>query len=114
MYALALGHYVTRAFMAEAAQQEGLDPDRLSFLNCLRVLRNRAGEYAGKPARQRAESYEAVLADMADERIGARRNRINPRVVKVKMSKFKKKRRGHKGIPPLSKTFEDSIILLAG
>ena len=41
-----------------------------------------------------------------------RRNRINPRVVKVKMSKFKKKRPEHRPVPPLTKTFAESVVML--
>jgi hypothetical protein len=40
-----------------------------------------------------------------------RRNRINPRVAKVKMSKFKKKRPEHRPVPPLKKIFVESIVL---
>jgi hypothetical protein len=112
LYTLSLGHYVTRAMMALAAQREGLDPDRLSFLNCLRVLRNRMGEYACEPASAREDFYEAILEEMGKERTEPRRNRINPRVVKVKMSKFDKKKPEHKGIPKLEKTFQESIVLL--
>ena len=112
LYALSLGHYLTRAFMAEAAEQEGLDPDRLSFMGCLRVLRTRLPEYLAVPPARRAQWYEALLWEMAQERLEPRRNRINPRVVKVKMSKFKKKRAQHKGIPPLTQTFQQSIVIL--
>lgn len=34
------------------------------------------------------EWYEALLAEMRIEQIEARRNRINPRVIKRKMSKW--------------------------
>jgi hypothetical protein len=112
LYALSLGHYMTRALMVQAAEREDLDPDRLSFLNCLRVLRDRMVEYACKPAGEREDFYEAILEEMSKERTDPRRNRINPRVVKVKMSKFDKKKPEHKGIPKLEKTFEQSIVLL--
>ena len=49
---------------------------------------------------------------MAGERLEPRRNRSNPRVVKVKMSKFKKKRAKHRGIKPFSQTFEESVVVL--
>src|SRR5205814_3202 len=44
IYALAIGHYVTRKMMAETAQQKGMDPDRLSFVGCLDIIRTRLGE----------------------------------------------------------------------
>ena len=41
-----------------------------------------------------------------------RRNRINPRVVKRKMSKFKKKRPEHRHLPPLKKTFVETVVMI--
>jgi len=112
LYALALGHYLTRAFMAEAASRAEADPDRLSFMGCLRVLRMRLAEYPAVPPQKRAAWYEALLAEMARERTEPRRNRVNPRVVKRKMSKFLKKRPQHRGVPPLTQTFAESIVML--
>jgi hypothetical protein len=111
-YALALGHWLTRAFMAQAAARAGLDPDRLSFVGCLRVLRMRLAEYPAVPPPRRAAWYEALLGEMARERTEPRRNRINPRVVKSKMSRFLKKRPEHRGLPPLTQTFAESIVML--
>jgi hypothetical protein len=112
LYALSLGHYLTRAFMAQAACGAGLDPDRLSFVGCLRVLQNRMAEYPAVAERDRRRWYAALLAELAGERNPPRRNRVNPRVVKVKMSKFKKKRAGHRGIRPLTQTFQQSVVML--
>jgi hypothetical protein len=112
LYALSLGHYLTRAFMAEAAHEEGLDPDRLSFMGCLRILRIRLPEYAAVREEEREDWYKALLKEMAGERTESRRNRINPRVVKVKMSNFKKKRAEHRGIPSLTQTFEETVVML--
>jgi Insertion element 4 transposase N-terminal/Transposase DDE domain len=113
MYALSLGHFVTRALMAEAAAAERLDPDRLSFTGCLQVLRCRLPECPDPCAPSFAEWYQALLQELRGERTDpVRRNRINPRVVKVKMSKFKKKRPEHRGLPPLEKTFAESVVML--
>jgi hypothetical protein len=109
IYALAIGHYVTRAFMAEAAEGEGLDPDRLSFVGCLQLLRTRLPEMPSQPSRQ-AGWYQAFLQELARERTEPRRNRVNPRVVRVKMSKFKKKRPEHRGVPPLERPFGDVVV----
>ena len=110
MYTLSIGHYVMRTMMASAAQTQGLDPDRLSFLGCLQVLRTRLPEFPSQEAAQ-ADWLQALLAEMATERIEPRRNRINPRVVRVKMSKFGKKRREHRGIGSLERAFGKTIIL---
>lgn len=119
VYALSLGHYVTRALMAEAAQQEGLDPDRLSFMGCLRILRCRLPECESRAPQTWQAWYEALLWEMSCERVDVqqtssgphRRNRINPRVVKRKMSKFKKKRPEHRKLPPLEKTFAETVVM---
>ena len=49
---------------------------------------------------------------MQQERTEPRRNRINPRVIKRKMSKWKKKRPEHRHLPPLKKTFQESVVML--
>src|SRR3954452_3273317 len=105
LYALSIGHYVTRSLMAEAAHQEGLDPDRLSFLGCLQVIRTRLPECPADE-HERADWMGLLLGELAKERTEPRRNRVNPRVVRVKMSKFKKKRAEHRGINKLERAFE--------
>jgi len=102
---------VTRALMAEAAAGAGLDPDRLSFLSCLRILRLRLRECPGRSALAFRAWYEELLGEMGQEQLPARRNRINPRVVKRKMSKFKKKRAHHRPVPPLKKRFVEALVL---
>jgi hypothetical protein len=109
IYTLAIGHYVTRAVMAEAAETEGLDPDRLSFVGCLQLLKTRLPEFPSRPQEQ-AGWYQGFMQEMARERTEPRRNRVNPRVVRVKMSKFKKKRAEHRGIPPLERPFSDTVV----
>jgi hypothetical protein len=113
LYALSLGHFVVRSVMAAAAATEGLDPDRLSFVGCLQILRCRLPECPAPDTEEFAVWYEVLLWEVSQERTDAmRRNRINPRVVKVKMSKFKKKRPEHRPVPPLLKTFADSVVML--
>jgi hypothetical protein len=111
LYALSLGHYVTRALMAEAAAVAGLDPDRLSFISCLRILRLRLRECAVGGGGGLRRWYEELLWEMGQERLPRRRNRVNPRVVKRKMSKFAKKRAHHRPVPPLEKKFIEAIVL---
>jgi hypothetical protein len=109
VWAISLGHYVTRALMARAAASEGLDPDRLSFVGALRILRDRLPECGG--GLDFGRWCEAVVWEVAQERIPPRRNRVNPRVVKRKMSKFAKKRPHHRGRPPLTKTFREAVVI---
>jgi hypothetical protein len=112
IYALSLGHFVIRSLMFEAAATEGLDPDRLSFTGCFQVLRCRLPECQGTTLVQFEAWYEGLLWEMQGERIEARRNRINPRVIKRKMSKWKKKRSEHRRLPPLKKTFPEAVVML--
>ena len=110
-YALSLGHFVVRALMAEAAQARGLDPDRLSFLGCLQILQCRLPECPGGGAVLQ-EWLGALLWELGEEVIEPRRDRVNPRVVKVKMSKFPKKRPEHRGIRPLQHPFAETVVLI--
>lgn len=114
LYALSLGHFVVRSFMLEAASRQELDPDRLSFVGCLQILRCRLPECPPPCSASFAVWYAALLEELGRERTddAVRRNRINPRVVKVKMSKFKKKRSEHRSVPPLQQTFVESIVML--
>jgi hypothetical protein len=118
-YALSLGHYLTRALMAEAAASQKLDPDWLSFVGRLRILKCRLPECDSRMPQDWQAWYEAVVWEMSCERVdlkqtpdGPRRyNRINPRVIKRKMSNWKKKRPEHRNRPPLSKSFAETVVM---
>jgi len=49
IWALLLTHYAIRHLMREAADQAGVDPDRLSFMRSLRVVRRQVTGRAGFP-----------------------------------------------------------------
>ena len=111
VYALSLGHFVVRALMLETAKTDNRDVDRLSFTGCLRILQARLPECESSTPEGLEQWYRLLLQEMAQERIEPRRNRVNPRVVKRKMSKFQKKRPEHRGRPPLTKTFADTVVI---
>ncbi len=111
IYALSLGHFVIRSLMFEAAATVDLDPDRLSFTGCFQILKCRLPECVGTTSRTLEEWYRAVLWEMQGERTDERRNRVNPRVIKRKMSKWKKKRPEHRNLPPLKKTFPQTVVM---
>lgn len=51
---------------------------------------------------QREQLYQRLLRDLARRPLPERRNRVNPRVVKQKMSNFLRKRQKHyQGLQPL-------------
>jgi hypothetical protein len=112
VYALSLGHFVIRSLMFEAAATVGVDPDRLSFTGCFQILKNRLPECNGQTPETLGSWYEGLLWEMQAERTDPRRNRINPRVIKRKMSKWKKKRPWHRHRPPLKKTFTEAVVML--
>src|ERR1019366_5419167 len=111
IYARSLAHYALRKMMHEAAVQADLDPERLSFVGCLHIVRTRMAECRAKTPEELRQWYQMVLTEMSEELTDPRRNRINPRVVKQKMSKFKQKRPEHRPVPPLLKTFEESVVM---
>lgn len=112
VFALSLGHFVIRSLMFAAAATVGLDPDRLSFTGCFQILKCRLPECDSTTPARFASWYEGLLWEMQAERTDPRRNRINPRVIKRKMSKWKKKRPHHRHLPPLQKTFPETVVML--
>jgi hypothetical protein len=111
VYALSLAHFVIRSLMFEAAATVDLDPDRLSFTGCFQILKCRLPECQGKTPAELESWYKGILWEVQRERTEPRRNRINPRVIKRKMSKWKKKRPQHRRLPPLKKSFRDSVVM---
>lgn len=112
LHAMSLAHYVIRAMMFEAAATKGLDPDRLSFTGCFQILQCRLPECHANSPTALTSWYEALLWEMSNERVDLRRNRVNPRVIKQKISRWPKKRAEHFHPPPLQKTFAESVVML--
>ena len=106
---LAVGLVVS---VLQAATQAHLDVDRLSFTGCFQILKCRLPECARGTPEAFAEWVESVLWEMQQEVIEPRRNRINPRVIKRKMSKWPKKRPEHRRLPPLKKRFEETVVMV--
>src|SRR3982751_1625836 len=110
LYGLLLGHYVIRVLMHEAAASRGLDPQRLSFTGTLKILRCRLPECPAS-RRGRSQWYHNLVAEIAEEVLPERRDRINPRVIKRKMSNWKKKRPEHSHYPQPTKGFAEAIVM---
>jgi hypothetical protein len=111
LYALSLGHFVIRSLMFAAASSADVDVDRLSFVGCFRILQCRLPECDSRTTVSLNQWYQALVAEMLTEQIGPRRNRINPRVIKRKMSKWNKKQPHHRKLPPLRKTFAQCVVM---
>jgi hypothetical protein len=110
LYGLLLGHYVIRVLMQEAAASQGIDPRRLSFTATLKILRCRLPE-CPRSERGLPRWYADLVAEVAEEVLENRRNRINPRVIKRKMSNWKKKRPEHRNYPQPTKEFDEAIVM---
>jgi hypothetical protein len=112
IYALSLAHFVIRSLMFEAAATVGLDPDRLSFTGCFQILKCRLPECDAKEPATLELWYRGLLWEMQEERTDRRRNRINPRVIKKQVSNWKKKKPEHRKLPPLKKTFRETVVMI--
>ncbi|MGQ9840409.1 MAG: IS4 family transposase [Anaerolineae bacterium] len=97
LYALAITYNAVRTLICQAAHQHAQDPRLISFLDTLQHILDAAPILTAAPPDLRTDQREHLLALIADCRINRpRRPRLNPRVVKVKMSKFARKNSNHK------------------
>lgn len=112
IYAMSIAHFVTRALMLKAAESAEIDVDRLSFKGSFQILKTRLPECDAGSEATFAQWYEAVIWEISRERIPPRRNRINPRVIKRKMSRWDKCRPHHRKQAPLTKAFEDTVVMI--
>jgi hypothetical protein len=111
LYGLLLAHYAVRVLMHEAALQADLDPDRLSFVQALEVVRDAVPEFQLVVPEQLPLLYARLLLDIAAKRLPERRPRSNPRVVKRKMSNFRLKRAEHQRPPKPRASFREAIVV---
>ena len=109
---MSLGHFVVRALMLEAATEANIDVDRLSFKGSFQILKTRLPECDPGNEVKFSQWLAAVVWEISCERIPARRNRINPRVIKRKMSRWNKCRPEHRKQKPLTKTFEQTVVII--
>jgi hypothetical protein len=108
---LMLGHFVIRTLMFEAAEKASVPPLRISFTDTLKILEVRLPTCPAAPAAQQKWRRD-LIEEISHEILPPRRNRINPRVIKRKMSKWKKKRLEHRRYPQPAKTFAQSIAII--
>ncbi|KST62060.1 hypothetical protein [Mastigocoleus testarum] len=94
--------------MYQSANQYEKDPLLLSFLNSLQLIIDiiQFVNYINPELKDLQSEYLLFLISQS-EIDRPRRNRVNPRVVKIKMSKFKRKNPTHKSeIRDLKKDLE--------
>lgn len=109
LYGLLLAHYAVRVLMHEAALRADLDPDRLSFVHALEIVRDAVPEFQLVAPVQHRALLERLLREIAAKPLPPRRLRSNPRVVKRKMSNFKLKRAEHRRPPKPISTFAAAV-----
>ena len=114
LYGLLIAHFIVRTIMHEAAIAHDLDPDRLSFVNSLRLICDAIADFQLVHPDHHHHLWSRLLDDIAHFRLPPRQDRINPRVVKRKMSKFNKKRPEHFHPPQPTKPFRDGLVLVSG
>lgn len=112
LYGLLIAHYLVRAVMVDAAATAAVAPTRMSFLESLRLIRETLPDCQRAAPEHHACIYAALLADIVATALPSRANRINPRVIKQKMSKFPVKRPVHRGWPQPTKPFRDTVQML--
>ena len=100
------------AMMLEAATEAQIDVDRLSFKGSFQIIKTRLPECDSTNEVKFDEWYAMLIWEIGSEQIPPRRNRINPRVIKRKMSRWNKCRPKHRKIPPLRKTFQECVVVL--
>ena len=105
-YGLLLAHFAVR----KAALQADLDPDRLSFLHAVRVVRRKLPIFAATPPRGIPRLTEVALEEILEERVKSSRGRRNQRAVKRKMSSYPLKR-DQPPLPPIPDMEEHIKIL---
>jgi Insertion element 4 transposase N-terminal/Transposase DDE domain len=109
LYGVLLAHYAVRVLMHEAALAADTDPDQLSFVHALEIVRDAVPEFQIVAPTQRRALYERLLSDIAAVRLPERRPRSNARVVKRKMSNFKLKRAAHLQPPKPHGSFRQAL-----
>jgi len=88
IWMILLGYNVVRALMLEASREHGHVPRRLSFKGALQTLQEFApGLRTGSPA-QRDEMWTILLMSIADDEVGNRPDRIEPRARKRRPKQY--------------------------
>jgi len=108
LYALIIGYNLLRDLICESAHQYHKNPLLISFLESLQLFIDIVQLINIFSLSLRELQHQYLLSLISQSEINRpRRKRINPRVVKIKMSKFKRKNSSHKSeIRDLEKDLE--------
>ena len=93
LYGLLIGYNAVHRLMAEAAPAAHVTPSRLSFTAALERTREAIWDMMRLSTRSLPDRYKRLLEVIRRARLPLRPPRSNPREVRVKMSKYRLKRR---------------------
>jgi hypothetical protein len=105
-------HYAIRALMADAASDQGVDPDRISFTRSLNAARRSVRAGLGAKTSTLAVALDATIAEICRELVPVRRLRAAARVVKRKMSNYAVKRAKHRSWPQPTRSSAQAVAIL--
>ena len=110
LYALLISYNLIRTVIIEATSKEGGSPLSVSFLDTMQILIELAPQLSTFEAKKSKEALAYLYKLIAESKIDRpRRPRCNPRVVKIKMSNFKRKRKSDKS---QYRNFEECIQII--
>ena len=112
LYALLLAHYAVCALGLQAAETKGLDPDRISFTETIRVLKSGLNLSPFLTPAKTDQAIARLYAELVNRHrlLPPRRLRFNCRVVKHISRRFRVKKPEHQQVKlPSSTTFADLI-----
>jgi hypothetical protein len=112
LYALLIAHDAIRSLMQQAAHHRALDPDRISFVQALEVLRDAIAEFQMTARHLLTDLFQRLWHDIGRYPLPKRRHRTNPRVVKRKMSNLRLKRPEHSAWPQPSIPFRQALVVI--
>ncbi|UCF34699.1 MAG: hypothetical protein JSV78_05220 [Phycisphaerales bacterium] len=112
IYGILVAHDAVRFLMQQAAMSFHIDPRRLGFNHAVRVLRQTAPVLRAAPAARLPNAYTGTIAHITQGRLPLRDHRVNPRVVKKKMSKFLKEASEHYRVQHPQTSSEQAVRVL--
>jgi len=96
IYALAITYNLVRTLICQAADQHDQDPTTFSFLDALHHILDAAPTLSAATPNHRRQKRQYLFSLLSNCQIDRpRRPRLNPRVVKVKISKWARKTADH-------------------
>lgn len=95
-YGLFIAYNLIRATIAQAARQADISARDISFVGTVRAIERRAASIERLHGRDRDAAWLELLAEISSLRTRKRRERQYPRVLRVKISRFPRKRSWHR------------------